>query len=69
MVGGYNAWLVYSSYIFDACIYPRIASQYLVNAIYPDESDAYRERFHRERERERFQDLVCEAIVSLHFSC
>jgi|EP01047_Picozoa_sp_COSAG01_P010950 hypothetical protein len=60
MVGGYNAWLVYSSYIFDACIYPRIASQYLVNAIYPDESDAY---------RERFQDLVCEAIVSLHFSC
>lgn len=64
MVGGYNAWLVYSSYIFDACIYPRIASQYLVNAIYPDESDA-RERFHRER----FQDLVCEAIVSLHFSC
>ena len=60
MIGGYNAWLVYSSYIFDACIYPRIASQYLVNAIYPDESDAY---------QERFQDLVCEAIVSLHFSC
>jgi hypothetical protein len=65
MVGGYNAWLVYSSYIFDACIYPRIASQYLVNAIYPDEYG----NASKERERERFQDLVCEAIVSLHFSC
>ena len=32
-VGGHNSWWVWSSYIFDAAIYPVLAASYLTNAL------------------------------------
>ena len=37
-IGGHNSWLVWNSYIFDASIYPVLAAQYLVGAIWHKES-------------------------------